>query len=242
MAVNEVQCDLSTTTGLPFGLATSLHSYIMMLPRLAAWFGVIVLLASQVFPQEPFASACGEDARIDAAKKKTIDAVAMSFVEAVLGPSTLRCIRLLVESCSSRDDISAVRRSRRGYSALRADNVTPQHTYFIELKGKSPGRVVCATDLSKPDGWESLEAESVPEQAHVLLSADTVNNKLAIAVWLVPERNGWKVQSFRANVSTLADKDSKQLWELARAATSPETQLQRCTAIRGCRTNRKSWT
>ena len=42
-------------------------------------------------------------------------------------------------------------------------------------------------------------------------------HKLAIAVWLVPERNGWKVQSFRANVSTLADKDSKQLWELARA-------------------------
>src|SRR5207245_2277736 len=50
-----------------------------------------------------------------------------------------------------------------------------------------------------------------------LLSADTINNKLAFVVWLVPEQSEWKVQSFRLNVSTLADKGSLQLWELARA-------------------------
>jgi len=189
----------------------------MMHSRLAAWFGVIVLLASQAFPQEPFASACGEDAHIDAAKRKTIETVAMNFIEAVLGPSPPVAFDFLskpaqAETTSQQfDGVEAVIRR------FEPKNVTLQHTCFIELKGKSPGRVVCATDLSKPDGWESVEAESVPEPAHVLLSADTVNNKLAIAVWLVREQNDWKVQSFRVNVSTLADQDSNQLWELARA-------------------------
>ncbi|MGA2022239.1 MAG: hypothetical protein ABSH02_16725, partial [Candidatus Sulfotelmatobacter sp.] len=141
----------------------------------------------------------------------------MNFVEAVLGPNPSAAFGFLskaaqAETTSQQFDgaVAVIRR-------FEPKNVTLQHTYFIELTGKSPGRVVCATDLSKPDGWESLEAESAPEQAHVLLSADTVNNKLAIAVWLVPEQNGWKVQSFRVNVATLADKDSRQLWELARA-------------------------
>jgi hypothetical protein len=40
---------------------------------------------------------------------------------------------------------------------------------------------------------------------------------LAITVWLLPEKGLWKVHSFRVNISALADKDSLQLWELARA-------------------------
>jgi hypothetical protein len=189
----------------------------MMLPRLAAWFGVIVLLASQAFPQEPFATACGEDAHIDAAKRKTIDAAAMKFVEAALGSSPSAAFDFLSKAAKAETTSQQFDGIEEVIRRFEPKNVTIQHTYFIELKRKSPRRVVFATDLSRPDGWESLEAESVPEQAHVLLSADTVNNKLAIAIWLVPEPNGWKVQNFRVNVSTLGDKDSTQLWELARA-------------------------
>jgi hypothetical protein len=94
-------------------------------------------------------------------------------------------------------------------------NMAFQHTYFIKLIGKSPGRVQCATDLKKPDGWESLEAVDVSEQAYVLISADTINNHLVLTVWLVPEQSSWKVQSFWMNVSTLADKDSMWLWQFA---------------------------
>jgi hypothetical protein len=102
----------------------------------------------------------------------------------------------------------------QGIKQFEPKNPAIQHTYFVELTGKSPGNVVCAMDLTKPDGWESLAAASVPEQAHVILSAETRNNKLAFAVWLVPEQNTWKVQSFWMNVATLADKDSKDLWQL----------------------------
>jgi hypothetical protein len=187
-----------------------------MLPRLAVWFGAVVLLACQALPQEPFASACGEDAHVDAAKRKTIDAVAMNFVDTLLGPNPSVALDFLSRAARAETTSQQFEGVEAVIRRFEAKNVILQHTYFIELKGKSPGRIVCGTDLSRPEGWESLEAESIPEQAHVLLSADTVNNKLAITVWLVPEQTGWKVQDFRWNVSTLADKDSAQLWELAR--------------------------
>jgi hypothetical protein len=154
---------------------------------------------------------------IDAAKRNEIDAVAVSFVETVLGSNPSGAFDRLskpAQAATTPQQFDAVGQVVRKFEPK---NVALQHTYLIQLKGKSPGRVVCATDLTKPDGWESLEAESVPEQAHVLLSADMVNNKLAIAMWLVPEDKGWKVQDFRVNVSTLADKDSVQLLQLARA-------------------------
>jgi hypothetical protein len=152
----------------------------MVFLRAAAWFGVLVLSASQAFPQAPFAFSCGEDAHIDTAKKKTIDAVAMDFVRTVLGPSPSAAFDFMSKAGQAEN----TRQQLDGAAAaiirqFEPKNVTLQHTYFIELKGKSPGRVVCATDLSKPDGWESLAADSIPEQAHVLLSADTRNNKLA---------------------------------------------------------------
>lgn len=193
-------------------------AYIMVLLRAAGWFGLSILAASQAFSQIPFASSCAEDAHIDTVKKKAIDTVAMTFIQTLLGPNPSAAFDLM----SKAGQAEATGQQLDGMAAaiirqFEPKNLTPQHTYLIELKGKSPGRVVCATDLSKPTGWESLAADNIPEQAHVLLSADTINNKLAVVVWLVPEEGEWKVQSFRLNVSTLADKDSLQLWELARA-------------------------
>jgi len=190
----------------------------MVLLRAAAWFGLLFLSAGQAFPQVPSAYSCAEDAHIVTAKKKTIDVVAMNFIQTVLGPSPSAAFDFM----SKAGQAETTRQQLDGAAAkiirqFEPKNVTLQHTYLIELKGKSPGRVVCATDLSKPDGWESLAVDSIPDQAHVLLSADTINNKLAFVVWLVPEQEEWKVQSFRLNVSTLADKDSLQLLVLARA-------------------------
>jgi hypothetical protein len=189
----------------------------MVLFRAAACFGVVVLLTCQALPQMPFASSCGEDAHIDTPKKNEIDSVAMEFVQTVLGPNPSAAFDFM--SKAGQAETSRQQLDGAATAIIRQfepKNVTLQHTYLIELKGKSPGRVVCATDLSKPEGWESLAAADVPEQAHVLLSADTRNNKLAFVVWLVPQQSEWKVQSFRMNVSTLAEKDSVQLLELAR--------------------------
>ena len=190
---------------------------IMSLFRAAARFAVIVLAVGQVFGQIPFASSCGEDAHIETGKKKTIDTAAMNFVSTLLGPNPSLAFGLMSKAGQaemSRDQFDGM--AAGIVRQFEPKDVTLQHTYLIDLKGKSPGRVVCASDLSKPEGWESLAAADVPEQAHVFLSADTRNNGLAFVVWLVPEQNEWKIQSFHLNVSTLADKDSIQLRDLAR--------------------------
>jgi hypothetical protein len=173
---------------------------------------------SWVFPQTPFVSSCAEDAHIDTAKRKSIDAATTEFVQTLLGPNPSAAVDLMTragQAATTRAQIEGT-----GVAIARQfqlQNVNVQHTYLIELKGKSPGKIVCSTDLLKPQGWESVSAESVPEQTHVLLSANSRNNKIAFAVWLIPENGRWKVQSFRLNVSTLADKDSIQLWDMARA-------------------------
>lgn len=191
--------------------------------RLTVFFSVAVLSGGQAFAQGLFAASCAEGVQIDLAKKKMLDSVAMDFVRTLLGPNSSAAF----DDMSQTGKAATTRQQMDGMVASRirplgATNVTVQHTYLIGLKGKSPGRVVCGDDFTKPDGWESLAAESVPEQAHILLSADTRNNKIAFVVWLVPEQNKWKVQSFWANVSTLADKDSSQLWKMARAQQARE--------------------
>jgi len=55
--------------------------------RVVAGLGLL-LSASQAFAQVPFASSCAEDEHIETEKKKTIDAVAMNFIQAILGSST----------------------------------------------------------------------------------------------------------------------------------------------------------
>lgn len=185
--------------------------------RAVATFAFLVC-ACQTFSQMPFAFSCVEDEHIDTGKKRTIDAVAMDFIQTVLGPTPT----VAFDFMSKAGQAETTRQQFGGASTaiirqFEPKNVVLQHTYLVQLMGKSPGRVVCARDLSKPDGWESLAADNIAEQAHVLLSADVINNKMAFVVWLVPEQGKWKVQSFRLSISTLGDKDSLQLLELARA-------------------------
>ena len=177
----------------------------------------VAVVASSLIQASCQKSSCAEDAELDAAKKNSVDSVAMSFVKTLLSSNPSAAFDLF-----SREGQASTTRQRLeniAASTLRPyepKDVTVQHTYLIEVKGPPPGRVLCATDLSKPDGWESLAAKRVPQQAHVAISADARNNRMAFVVWLVPEQGNWKVQSFWANLSTLADKDSMQLWELAR--------------------------
>ncbi len=89
------------------------------------------------------------------------------------------------------------------FQKMQLRNPSPMHTYLIELEGKSPGRVICGTNFSRPDDWESLETANVPEQAYVLIFAKMVNNLMVVSVWLVPEQGRWKVQSFWMNAASI---------------------------------------
>jgi hypothetical protein len=179
---------------------------------------LLVLFTLPASAQSLFTFSCGEDDHVNAAKRQTMDSAALAFAGSLLGPNpsaAYDAFSKVGQQYTTRDRIAA-----DGQTFVRQfepKNVVVQHTYLINLSGKSPGRAICGTDFTKPNGWESLGATDAPEQGHVLISADVPNGHLAIAVWLVPEVNDWKVQSFWLNLSTLGDKDSTQLWALANA-------------------------
>lgn len=179
---------------------------------------LIVATASTSWSQTPFASACAEDDHISAAKRASVNSAAQKFAQALLGSEPATAYDLL--SDGGKQDLTREQLATQMSSAVKQfepKNIRIQHTYVVTLKGKSPGRLICSTDLSKPTGWESVAATDVAEQAHVLLAADARNNQLVFTLWLVPERETWKIQSFWVNVATLADKGSEQLWELGHA-------------------------
>jgi len=160
-------------------------------------------------------SSCAEDTRIDTAKRQAIESAATDFVQRLLSPNPSSAFDVLTHEGKGNATPEQLSTQAAVIKRFEPTNVTLRHTYLIELKGDSPGRVVCATDLTKPDGWESLTAASVPEQAHVVLSADTRNNHLAFTLWLIPEQGAWKVHSFWMNIASLAGRDSMQLLQFA---------------------------
>ena len=182
-----------------------------------ACLSVLLLLALPAYAQSLYAASCAEDGEIDSATKRAIDEAATNFVQTILGTNPASALDSLSEE--GRTGLTADQLAATATNILRLyepKGVMPQHTYVIHLKGTSPGRLVCGADLSKPTGWESLRATDVPEQAYAVLSAEGVNNHLVFTVWLLPERNTWKVQSFSLNASSLADLDSTRLLELAK--------------------------
>jgi hypothetical protein len=165
--------------------------------------------------QLPFFATCQEDSGIQPEKRKILESVAMDFVHKVLGANPEIAFDMMSDAgkgSSTREQLKAMAIAM--FQKMQLRNISPLHTYIIELKGQSPGRVLCGTDYSRPEGWELLEAADVSEQAHVLISANTVNNLMVVSLWLVREQGEWKVQSFWMNAANLADLDSMKLRQL----------------------------
>jgi hypothetical protein len=172
---------------------------------------------SSIRAQAPFLSECGEDQHIDPAKRSAIEASAMQFAKTAVGGDSTTTYGLLSKegrAAATHEELVQLLGLLRQFEPT---NLAPEHTYLIDIKGVAPKTVVCGTNLAQQDGWAALSVSDLREQAYSLISADMVNNKLTFTLWLVPEDGTWKVQSFWMNASTLADKDSEQLWKLAQS-------------------------
>ncbi len=188
----------------------------MLKIRLLFLVAALALASTSVHAQSLFVSTCQEDSKIPSEKRTDFELVAMNLVHKLLGANPETVFDMMSEEgrkTGTREQLKAL--ATETFQKMQLRNLSPLHSYYIELKGQSPGRIVCGNDFSKPDGWESLEAANVPEQAHVLISANTINNLMVVSVWLVPEHGAWKVQSFWLNAASMADLDSAKLRELA---------------------------
>src|SRR5208337_4820751 len=147
-----------------------------MLRKLAS---LIALLTPPAWAQLPFVSSCAEDSHIDEAKRKALNSAAINFAEAFLGPdpsSGFAALSKEGQRTITEEQLTA--QARAIQEQLQPTDLRAQHVYMLNISGRSTGRVICATDLKKADGWESLETINVPEQAYVLMSAQARNNGL----------------------------------------------------------------
>jgi hypothetical protein len=202
---------------IPLGYFSSIKIYCTTHMRQKAFALLIALFASPAWAQPAlFASSCAEDSHIGEATRKALNSAAINFVDTFLGPDPSSGFAALSKEGQEGVTQEQFAAQARVIEQLQPSDLRTQHVYLLNIAGKSARRVICATDLKKPDGWESLATINVPEQAYVVMSAQARNNSLAVTIWLVPESTGWKVQSFWINASTLADQGPIQLWEMAR--------------------------
>jgi hypothetical protein len=181
---------------------------------------LFLALAAQwesAFAQSPFLVKCSVDSEINGGKRKTITAAAERFMQALQSTNPQGAYDML--STAGRAQVTS-EQFRAQAAALvgqvQPRNIAIQRTFFIELTGKAPQRVVCARDLSNRNETSFVAAADFAEQAHVILTGESRNNKLAFTLWLVPEQNTWRVQSYWMNVASLADNDSHRLLQLGR--------------------------
>ena len=55
-----------------------------------------------------------------------------------------------------------------------------------------------------------------PEQAYVLATTDSKNERFSVTIWLILEARAWKIQAFTINMSTLGRLDGARMLEVAR--------------------------
>jgi hypothetical protein len=114
-----------------------------------------VLLTTPAWAQMPFIYSCAEDSHIDEAKKKALNSVGTNFVQTLLGPDpSLGFLALSKEWQQANTRAQFKTRALLIQRLYKPTDLRTQHVYLINAKGNSEGQIVCATDLTKPDGWE----------------------------------------------------------------------------------------
>jgi hypothetical protein len=163
-----------------------------------------------------FASSCTDNSRIEPSKRSEIELTAMDFLKKLLSETPEAAYSLLsADATASVSQDQLVQQATLVLRRMEVKEPAVTKTYLVHVTGKVPQRVVCG-ELAD-DKWDSVGAVTTfPEQAHVVISATTVNNKVAFMVWLVRPEKKWLVQSYWMNVATLADKGPGELRHLGR--------------------------
>jgi hypothetical protein len=178
----------------------------------------IALLSASCGKKGASMSSCVQDDSIDPAKRHALDTAALDFAGKVISAEPTLALTSFVaqfQNAATRDQLESVEASV--VRPMQPKNLALLHSYLVRVTAGAPSRVICAKDITRPDGWVAMSAVAVPEQAHVLLSADSRNNQWAMDVWLVPEQKQWKVQGFWLGAATLGDLDSTALWQMGQS-------------------------
>jgi len=189
------------------------------LTGLAIVGGVIVLAAVSLlrFDIHVTAGRCTADDEIPAPERGAIEKAALQMVQTILAGHFDAAYAELTPDAQQAvplDKFVAV--SKQETKSVGTDsNLRVARTYLLTGTVGTDSRIVCGT-LAQPQDWVSVAAKANVKQAHVVVEAQTKNNRWSFILWLIsmPE---WRVQYGWLAVSDVAGKSSQDLWDLARA-------------------------
>jgi hypothetical protein len=96
--------------------------------------------------------------------------------------------------------------------------VSLTHLVKIAVQTKTVDTALCPPEASAGPAktWDEVETINVPEQAHVLLTSGPGQSQATVALWLVPDDGGWRVNGFWANYTRLDGVSGDQAWASAK--------------------------
>lgn len=160
------------------------------------------------------AVACLVNGAIASATRQALDRAALDFVAAVSGKDPAAAYAML--AAPTRDAVSqdkfnaAVHGSLDAVAPFRDVQVTD--AYFIRMAPGADARsVACGAD---PSGVVAA-AKPLPQQAHIVVVANSKQGQWDFVLWLVPEK-GWRVAGFDFVATEIGGKSLAALRAMAR--------------------------
>jgi hypothetical protein len=166
----------------------------------------------------PPAASCQIDSEIDTKSRSDIEGAAFDFTNRLVKNDTAGAVALLTGEAQHVMDAKRLAEVEKKTIQPEApySKLEVVHTYFVQATGTGNFiRAVCGSQ--KGDDWAAVAAKPGTAQAHVLVSAETANNRWAFTLWLMPENGTWRVRYFYRGMEGVAGKTLPEMLALARA-------------------------
>jgi hypothetical protein len=163
-------------------------------------------------------ASCATDNEIPTDQRTALEQAGLSFVQALISFNAEAAYTLLssgAQQAVPRDKL-AVLIAQAIQPMAPFSNVRVMQVHLVRaVTSASTARVICGS-LARPGDWVSVAVKPIPEQAHVLIDAQTRNNGWTFALWLTPEPD-WRVEYFHLTGSSMVGKTAHDIWDLARS-------------------------
>jgi hypothetical protein len=168
---------------------------------------------------QPYVSSCATDGEIPAKARDAVNQVAIQFVQNAVGPVPS------VAYTAFSDEAKEITPSEQFVAGFQNQikpmgpfkNLRVAHSYIAKLTGGThEQRVVCG-NISSPEGWVAVNAKPGPAEAHIIAEAQTVNNTVVFALYLVVEQSSWRVQSVHFATAEMVGRSAGDLQKMAEA-------------------------
>ena len=174
-----------------------------------------------------FSRTCATDDEIPAEARSPIDQAALELAQAVVSSDPVEAYARLADELRGKQTPEAFATYVHNVvSIARFTNLRVSHTYLITttevtiLGSGQSGTAFCSRlkggNALTPAEQLAVAVKSVPEQAHVIVEADTFNNTFAFVIWLVPEHDQWRALALHVMATASVGKSAEDVWDLAR--------------------------